>query len=198
MTWILVGLGNPGEEYTHSRHNVGRMVLEAFHKAHEYFTPWKEDKKTRSLVSKGKVAGKPVVLMLPQTFMNNSGGALKPLMLSAKKAEALVVVHDDLDLPFGTNKMAFGKGAGGHRGIESIIKALKTKNFVRIRIGVAPTTPSGKIKKPQGEEKVLKHILGEFSKKEMGELEKMFVKIEDAVERMALDGREVATGEFNR
>ena len=83
--------------------------------------------------------------------MNNSGKSLFPLIKSKKTAEQLVVVYDDLDLPLGTLKVSFNRGSGGHRGLDSIIKALKTREFTRIRIGTSSATPSGKIKKPIGE-----------------------------------------------
>ena len=96
--------------------------------------------------------------------MNKSGLAVKPIITSKKKAEALIVIHDDLDLPIGKFKISFNKSSGGHRGVESIIKAIKTEAFTRVRIGISPATPSGKLKKPKGEKDVGDFILGEFKK----------------------------------
>src|SRR3989344_3878760 len=146
--FIIVGLGNPGEEYENTRHNTGRMFAEHFIKTHN-FSELKEDKKLKAITSTGEIKKEKIIFVLPETFMNKSGISVKPLITSTKKAEALIVAHDDIDLPLGTLKITFGRGSGGHKGIESIMRAIKTKDFVRIRIGIAPTTPSGKIKKPK-------------------------------------------------
>jgi PTH1 family peptidyl-tRNA hydrolase len=113
MSYIFVGLGNPGEEYKQTRHNTGRMLLEWFGKSHD--AEWKLDKKLNANVTKIKLGSKPVTLVLPETFMNNSGKSVKPLVTSVKSAEKMIVIYDDLDLPFGTNKISFNKSSGGHR-----------------------------------------------------------------------------------
>ena len=141
MSYFIFGLGNPGEEYEGTRHNVGARVASAFSE---------------------KNKGKKVVIVPVTTFMNKSGDAVGKWVKSKAAAKNLVVIHDDLDLPFGRFKISFARGAGGHRGVESVIKKLKTEEFIRLRIGIAPTTPSGKIKKPTGEEKIVKFILGKF------------------------------------
>ena len=171
MAWILVGLGNPGEDYEHTRHNVGRDFLASIADKEDVGS-FKADKKLRSLVLRGELFGKKATLLLPETFMNNSGGAVKPLVDSPKKAKNLVVLHDDLDLPLGRVKISVGSGAGGHKGVESIQKAVKTKEFARIRIGVAPHTPSGKTKKVDSK-KVVDFVVGEFRKSEDEELKKV-------------------------
>lgn len=196
MKFFIVGLGNPGDEYTHTRHNAGRLAVEAFEHAHEWggFTA---DKKTKSDKAKGAVGKHDVVLLLPNTFMNKSGSAVASVVTNAKAAERTIVVYDDIDLPFGTVRVAFGRGSGGHKGVESIIKALKTKDFVRVRIGVAPTTPAGKIKKPQGEQKVYDFLLGDFSKKEMDALGGIFKTSTEALTRIIADGRVAAMNMVN-
>ncbi len=196
MKFIIVGLGNPGTEYENTRHNAGRLVVEFFDATQE-LGGFVTDSKTKSDISKGKVRKHSVTLMLPNTFMNKSGSAVKNLVTSVKAAENLVVVYDDIDLPFGTIKLSFNRGSGGHKGIESIIRAVKTKDFVRVRIGVAPTTPSGKIKKPQGEKVVHDFLLGEFKKKELDELKKIFKKTNAALESIVVDGRAKAMNLFN-
>ncbi|QSH39651.1 aminoacyl-tRNA hydrolase [Candidatus Kaiserbacteria bacterium] len=188
MKFIIVGLGNPGEEYEHTRHNAGRLAVAAFEDSQE-FGGFVTDKKTKSEMSKGSVGKHTAVILQPNTFMNKSGSAVRELVTSAKAAERLVVVYDDIDLPFGTLKIAFGRGSGGHKGIESIIRAVKTKDFVRVRIGVAPTTPSGKIKKPNGDSKVHDFLLGEFTKKEQEALKKIFTATNTALESIIVDGR---------
>lgn len=195
MTYIFVGLGNPGDEYKNTRHNTGRMILEWIGK--DFSAQFKEDKKLSANVAKIKVGKSSVVLVLPNTFMNNSGKSVKPLVTSVKGAEKLVVVYDDLDLPFGSNKISFNKSSGGHRGLESIIKSLKTEKFARVRVGISPKTPSGKIKKPLGEEKVMKHILGEFKPDEIIELKKLSKKIISALTTFVESDLGGAMTEFN-
>jgi PTH1 family peptidyl-tRNA hydrolase len=183
MSYIVVGLGNPGEEYKGTRHNVGRDFVEA-----------SSDKIEAAL---GKNFGKKIKSVVSKFFMNESGKAIKPLVKSIKAAEKLIVVHDDLDLPLGTLKISFNRGSGGHRGVESVAKAVKTKAFVRIRVGVASSTPSGKIKKPKGEDAVIKFILGKFSPSEQKEISKVYKKTAEAVQLIVEDGREAAMSKFN-
>lgn len=195
MAYIFVGLGNPGEEYKDTRHNTGRILLEWFGKSLD--AEWKDDKKLNAKVAKVKVGKSPVTLVLPETFMNNSGKSVKPLITSVKSAEKLVVVYDDLDLPFGVSKISFNKSSGGHKGLESIIKLIKTEKFARIRVGISPKTPSGKIKKPSGEDAVTKVILGEFKDEEMKELKKLSKKVNEALEVFVSGGLEKAMTSFN-
>jgi peptidyl-tRNA hydrolase, PTH1 family len=195
MAYIFVGLGNPGEEYKETRHNTGRMLVEWLGKSLD--AEWKLDKKLNATVSKIKIGKTPVTLVLPETFMNNSGKSVKPLITSIKSAEKLMVIYDDLDLPFGTNKISFNKSSGGHRGLESIIKAIKTEKFARVRAGISPTTPSGKIKKPKGEDAVTKVIMGKFKEDEMKELKKLSKKLNEALDVFVSEGLEKAMTGFN-
>lgn len=195
MSCIFVGLGNPGEEYKSTRHNTGRMLLEWFGKSLE--AQWKFDKKLNATVSKVKVGMSSVVLVLPETFMNKSGNSVKPLVSSAKGAEKLLVIYDDLDLPFGKAKISFNKSSGGHKGLESIIKAIKTEKFSRIRVGISPVTSGGKMKKPSGEEAVTKVILGKYKEDEIKELKKLSKKVNIALETFLSHGLEKAMTEFN-
>lgn len=172
--YIVVGLGNPGEEYARTRHNTGRMAVDF-------------------LAEKVK----NIKVLVPETFMNHSGKAVVKAVKSKKAAEKLIVVYDDLDLPLGSMKISYNRSSGGHRGVESIIKALKTEAFIRIRIGIAPTTPSGKLKKPKGESAVEKHILGEFKKPETDVLKKIFRSVTTAVETIVDSGVGLAMTEFN-
>lgn len=192
---IVVGLGNPGEEYIGTRHNTGRMALEVFRKQND-FSDWEENKKYGSLQSEGKLEKEKVLLLEPETFMNKSGKALADLISNPKKAEKLVVIHDDLDLPLGRFKISFNKSSGGHRGVESIIRAIKTEGFVRIRVGISTPKKEG-VKKPQGEEKVIDHILGKFKPAEMDVLKKTYKKVAEAIAMIVTDGRERAMGEYN-
>ncbi|MDP4007416.1 MAG: aminoacyl-tRNA hydrolase [bacterium] len=136
--YLIVGLGNPGKEYTKTRHNVGFLTLDAFAKEHG-FPEFTLSKKHSSLVSEGFLGSTKVLLAKPQTFMNNSGKAVKSLTKNYKlKTTNLLVVHDDIDISFGEVKVSKNRGSAGHKGVESIIQTLGTKNFTRIRIGIQP------------------------------------------------------------
>ena len=180
-TYTIVGLGNPGDEYVETRHNMGRMVLDAFIKKNGW-DKFEFNKKINALETLGKFGKNKALLLKPETFMNKSGEAVKSLIKTKKAAATLVVIHDDLDLPLGKVKISFNKSSGGHRGVESIIKAVKTEEFIRLRLGISGETVGGKIKKPQGEEKVIDTILGEFKKSEADDLKKVIKKSVTALE----------------
>lgn len=173
---LVVGLGNPGDEYENTRHNTGRILV--------------------GIVEK-KFEGKKIKFITPDTFMNNSGKAVAPLVKSKKDLKDLVVIYDDLDLPLGKIKISFNRSAGGHRGLGSIIKALKSEEFVRIRVGVSPATPSGKLKKPIGEEKVLKFLLGEFRKPELEIIKKTGKTVVEILETIFSEGKDKAMSIYN-
>jgi len=200
MSYIIVGLGNPGEKYEKTRHNVGRIALETFAKRLD-FPKFEADKKLKALISKGsssKVKSqRSIVLLEPETFMNKSGDTIKQLIKTKKAAKELVVIHDDLDIPIGKYKISFNKSSGGHRGVESIIRAIKTQEFIRIRVGISPATASGKIKKPQGEEAVGDFIIGEFKKPQLEIIKKLAKKISEALECLVSDGKEKAMSQYN-
>ncbi|MBI2617947.1 aminoacyl-tRNA hydrolase [Candidatus Kaiserbacteria bacterium] len=196
MRYIIAGLGNKGEKYEGTRHNAGRVAVEHFRKTQD-FPGWKEDAKRGYLISKGVIGKHPVLLVLPERFMNTSGTVLKPLVSEREGAEKLVVVHDDIDLGLGDYKISFGRSSGGHRGVESIIKALKTKNFTRVRIGISPVTTGGKVKKPRGEEKVLEFLLGVFQKKEELARSRSAKKIDEMLRAIVTKGRSAAMNAFN-
>ena len=192
----VVGLGNPGEEYVENRHNAGRIILQMIAKKQD-FSDWYEDKRTRALWSTGKLGKAKVQFVAPNNFMNNSGGSVKPLMKAKKDLANLVVIYDDLDIPIGKIKISFNKSSGGHNGLEDIIKAVKSQEFVRIRIGISPHTPGGKLKKPSGEKPVLDFLLKDFKEAEMTELKKLAKKIGEALEVFAEDGKDKMMSQFN-
>ncbi len=195
--FFIVGLGNPGEEYKDTRHNMGRIILEKFADAND-FSEWEYDKYGNMLVSSGKIGKKKTELIMPETFMNKSGQAISYVNKKHKiKPENMIVIYDDLDMPLGTFKIAFNRGSGGHKGLESIKKALKTKEFIRIRVGVLQTTPTGKLKKPKGEKKVLDFIMKDFKKDEMAKIIKMSKTINEALKSTIADGRITAMNRFN-
>lgn len=196
MAYTIVGLGNPGEEYRGTRHNVGRMAVEYLAARHGV-SEWRFDKKLNALRAKCEFEGDALEFVLPETYMNRSGGAVAPLIKTIKGAERLVVVYDDMDLPLGTFRVAFNRSSGGHRGVESIIKSIKTKAFVRFRIGVAPTTPTGKIKKPKGEDKVIDFLMGKLKPAEEEVLKKIYSAAEGALATLVTETREKAMSTGN-
>jgi PTH1 family peptidyl-tRNA hydrolase len=196
MTWVIAGLGNPDDEHIHTRHNAGRMAVEYFAK-HKQLAEWKDDKKSHSFVARGAIGRTLAVCMLPNTYMNKSGNAVQYYVKSAKAAEKLVVVYDELDLPLGTIKISFDRGSGGHRGVDSIMRSVKTRAFTRIRIGISPTNAKGETKKPQGERDVEKFILSDFKSTELSTLKAVFKKVSEALEVIVLEGHEKAMNQFN-
>ncbi len=123
--------------------------------------------------------------------MNQSGTAVAKVIKSKKAAASLVVIHDDLDLPFGRFKISFARGAGGHKGVESIIKKLKTKNFIRLRVGIAPPTPR------PNDRSVVKFILSHFTPQEETGLKKLMPKLLEALKTITTDGLARAMNSFN-
>ena len=208
---IIVGLGNPGEEYKNTRHNIGRMIVESFAKNAEKiaekrdtkkaakqtgFEDFSFNKKYNAQCAVGEINGEKTMLLLPETFMNKSGKSLETLITSAKKAEKLVVVHDDLDLSIGRMKILFNRGSGGHKGLESIVRTIKTEAFTRLKVGICPTTPTGKPKKPTGD-KLLDSIVGPFKPTEMDEIKGMIKQASESLYVLVNEGREKAMTEFN-
>lgn len=196
MTWVMMGLGNPDEEYARTRHNAGRMAVQKFAEKNK-FSEWKDEAKSKSFIGRGLVGRALSVAVLPNTYMNKSGSAAAHYIKTQKAGEKLIVVYDDLDLPFGSMKVSFDRGSGGHKGIDSIMKALKTRRFVRIRVGISPSNAAGIAKKPEGEEKVEKFILGEFKADEMMQLKSVFKRVSEAIETIVTEGREIAMNRFN-
>ena len=193
---VIVGLGNPGEEYENTRHSVGRIALDHFRTAQE-FSEWEYNKKFKALISQKKIKKEDVCLVLPETFMNKSGTSVVSLIKNKKQVERLVVIHDDLDIPIGSFKISFNRGSGGHKGVESIRRALKTEAFTRIRIGISQTTPSGKLKKPTGASHVDTFILGIFKPKERELLKQVARRVEGALMTTITEGKERAMNEYN-
>lgn len=204
IMYVICGLGNPGEEYTASRHNIGREIVEALASAQDIEIVL--ESKKNALVGEGKIGKEKIMVVLPETFMNRSGNAVGKVVKSKKAAEMLVVVHDDLDLPLGKLRIVFGRGSGGHKGVESVKRAIKTNEFVRVRVGIAKSlparraqagTPKGKVKKPIGEASVQKFVLGKWSTAEEKEIKKIKKQAVEALEVLVKEGRARAMNEFN-
>jgi PTH1 family peptidyl-tRNA hydrolase len=192
MPHVIIGLGNPGGEYDRTRHNAGRMAAEAF-ASEAGLSDFKLKKAAEAQVADGSLAGQKVVVALPEVFMNASGKTAAALVKSKPAAKKLLVIRDDLDLPLGTIKMTtFGRGAGGHRGVESIARALRTKDFAQLKIGISAKTPKGKLKKVSGEEAVVEHVLGKFKPGEKATLDAALAKAVEATRIFIADGIEAA------
>ncbi len=166
---LIVGLGNPGRKFQKTRHNIGSRVIDEL----------------ESLNLKG------IILAKPQVYMNQSGLAVKGLIKNHKlKVEDLIIIHDDIDLPLGKIRIVKNRGAAGHKGVESIIKSLGTKNFVRFRIGICPKL--GKPKRPE------KFVLQKFNRKEEKIVKEVIKKTATAIEIFLEEGLEKAMQEFNK
>ncbi len=166
---LVVGLGNPGKKYEKTRHNVGARAI--------------DELEVLDL--------KNVILAKPKTFMNESGKAVKPLIEKYKiKPEDLIVIHDDIDLPLGKIRIVKNRGSAGHKGVESIIRELKTENFIRFRIGIQPQ--SGKPKNPEN------FVLQKFNKEEEKIVkEEVIKKIAEASELFLKEGLEKTMTKYN-
>jgi PTH1 family peptidyl-tRNA hydrolase len=196
MAYIIAGLGNPGEEYEGTRHNTGRIILNIvnnFYKGDDFSF----DKKSNALVGEIKIGKEKVKLVEPETFMNNSGKSIVQFVKSIKTAEKLIVIYDDFNLPLGKIRISYNRSSGGHNGLDSIIKSIKTEAFIRIRIGLSPENAKGTAKVPHGDDKIEKFILGKIKDDEMKEIKKMGKTTAEAIEVIVKEGREKAMSMYN-
>ncbi len=184
---LVVGLGNPGDEYAKTRHNAGAEVVELLARRHG--ARLKKNRKERALVDDVRVDGKQLVLAIPLTYMNDSGIAVAPL---AKRYDVdpdrIVVVHDELDLPPATLRVKEGGGLAGHNGLRSIKQHLHSEAFLRVRIGVG---------KPPSKERGADHVLSRVSKREREALAVTLEEAADAVECILTDGVGAAMNRYN-
>ncbi len=133
---LIIGLGNPGAQYANTWHNLGFLALDLIRREFD-FEKFKPQAKLRAEISTGKIGREKIILVKPQTFMNDSGAAVGAALKYFKaKLTEIIVIHDDLDLPLGKLRLAQNSSAGGHNGIKSIIQALDAQNFIRIKIGI--------------------------------------------------------------
>jgi len=188
---LIVGLGNPGKKYEKTRHNIGAFVVNKFLILNSPpFPKFKINKKFKSLITKGELNDEEVLLALPQTFMNNSGEAVKAIASYYKlEPHDIWVIHDDLDLPLGKIRISRGSRAGGHKGVQSVIEELKTKDFIRFRLGIA--LPQ-RIKIPAE-----KFVLQKFSQEEEEKVNQSSKTIIEAIELTLKNGLEKAMNKFN-
>jgi len=191
--WLVVGLGNPGPRYAGNRHNVGQMVLgelavrgETSFRNHRSLAVVAE---ARLGTLPGGVPGPKVVLAKPETFMNVSGGPVSSVAsFFSITPERIIVVHDEIDVPFDSVKLKRGGGEGGHNGLRDISKALGTKDYVRVRIGVG---------RPPGRQTPADYVLSDFSASERKHLPYLLADGADAVEQVVLEGLEAAQQRFH-
>ena len=183
---LVVGLGNPGEEYDKTRHNVGAEVVEILARRHGGKL---RKQKERSLTDDVNVGGKRMALAIPLTYMNLSGEAVAPLVRRyGVEPGQLVVVQDEMDFELGRLQVKNGGGLAGHNGLKSIVAHLHTQDFVRVRIGIG---------KPPGSRQGADHVLRRFSKAERKEIDVVLEEAADAVELILAEGVEVAMNRIN-
>lgn len=194
--YYIVGLGNPGEKYQDTRHNVGWIALDYI--CQKAALPQVVIQKHLSgRTTEGVIADTPVSVLYPETFMNNSGSAVAKFVPTTE-IEHLIVIHDDIDLPFGEIKLVKGRGDGGNNGIKSIIEKLVTKDFIRIRVGIAPRSFwTGEVKRPSGGGPLEKFVLKPFTKKEQEQLLEIKELAYSALEVLLKDGLPAAMNKYN-
>jgi PTH1 family peptidyl-tRNA hydrolase len=201
---VIVGLGNPGKKFERTRHNLGFMVIESLKSEFKHFSDWKKSKKLLSKISEGKIDSERVILVKPQTFMNDSGKAVKSLIRNfllnktmKELSKCLFVIHDDIDIPLGKIKISVGRGSAGHKGVQSIIEEIGTKNFVRFRIGIKPNSKF-KMQNAKLKFKIQNYVLEKFNKEEEKILKEVFERACRAIEMAIKEGVEKAMSEFNK
>jgi peptidyl-tRNA hydrolase, PTH1 family len=190
--YLIVGLGNPGEEYTGTRHNLGFMVLQEYRKK-KNFEDWHAEKKFKAEISKND----QFILAMPQTYMNNSGLAVEAIASYFKIApEDVIIIHDDLDLQLGRIKIRSDGAAGGHHGVENIMEKLGTDKFIRVKIGI------GNEQAFQGEHKrasfgAEKFVMEHFSESESSEVKHMLKQSIKALDTLLEKGLQTAQNQYN-
>lgn len=184
--WLVVGLGNPGTEYERTRHNLGFMLIDRL--AQDANTQVKRDE-CRALIGRTEIEGRTVELAKPQTYMNLSGEAVSCLLSKpGRSIEKLMVISDDLALHFGRIRIRTQGSHGGHNGLRSVIDCLKTQEFVRLRIGIAPEYPVTNAKN---------FVLERFSKAETETVEKILEESANAIRAIITDGADEAMARWN-
>ncbi|MBV6495096.1 MAG: aminoacyl-tRNA hydrolase [Acidobacteria bacterium ACB1] len=184
--WLVVGLGNPGRQYERTRHNLGFMLVDLLAGRHQTRVGREECK---ALVGRTLIAGESVELVKPQTFMNLSGDSVKCLLSKAgRRIENLIVISDDLALPFGSIRIRPKGTHGGQNGLRSIIERTGTQEFIRLRIGIMPEHPISDASR---------FVLEEFTRREAAELPELLDRAGEAIETILRDGVDVAMQKFN-
>lgn len=194
--YTVIGLGNPGEEYTHTRHNVGFILLDLLQKQ-ENFSAWDKNKYMQAFISSGELTEMPFRLVKPITYMNNSGETLGALVKDGMSLDKLIVLYDDIDIAFGELQIAFAKGDAGHNGIKSLIASVGSKDFIRIRVGVQPKKEDGTSIVIKGEAKA-DFVLKPFSKAEYETITtSLYSEVRNALYLIAKEGTTFAMNVIN-
>jgi len=183
---IIIGLGNPGEQYKNTRHNVGFMAVDEFAKKNN-FPEFKLQKKYNAEISENE----KIILAKPQTFMNNSGETVKKIILK-NNAESLIVIHDDIDLPIGKIKIIKERGSAGHKGVESIIKSIGNEGLIRFRIGIKP---QNRIYNIQNTKKL---VLEKFTAEEQDIINQTISRTIGALDLFVKEGLDSVMNEYNK
>lgn len=186
--WLAVGLGNPGDRYARTRHNVGQMAVAQV--AYANGSRFKADRKVRCDVADVRLGGRRLILAVPHSFMNESGGPVSAVtQYYGIDPEHLIVVHDEIDLPFEALRVKFGGGDNGHNGLRSVRKSLGHGEFYRVRCGVG---------RPMGRQDPADYLLSDFRAGERPEVAVMVAEAADATEYLMRDGLEATQSRFNR
>ena len=184
--WVIVGLGNPGERYAETRHNAGAMVIE---RLAERLGSKLKAHKSGTLLAEGMLEGEKVAVARPTSYMNESGRHVRALLDFYKTPlDRFILVQDEIDIPFGDVRLKQGGGTAGHNGLKSVAEHLRSKDFLRIRVGVG---------RPSGSKAAAGHVLQKFSGSERAELPDLIERGAEAVERVLEAGPERAMNEFN-
>lgn len=188
MTKLVIGLGNPGEEYKNHRHNIGFIIID---KLAQNLSLKFDNNKKKSLFTRAKLNNTDFILLKPQTFMNLSGeSALYISKFFNIKPEDIIVVYDDMDIPFGTFKIKKGGSSGGHNGIKSLIAQLQTDDFIRIRVGIG---------RPSFGKKVNDYVLSSFSKSERENIDNdLGENVIDAIKTVLFESYTIAQNKYNK
>ena len=195
IEYLIVGLGNPGEEFDNTPHNLGFMVMNALAGTHAIRISRKEN---LSYVGLGTIKGKPVALAQPQTYMNLSGPAVKGLLARYELgADKLVLVYDELALPWGSLRIRPNGSSAGHNGVKSTIASLGTEEFVRVRLGIRPAEAAGDSGQTGPIPNGAKYVLAQFRRAQMKEVEEVVARGCAAVESIIADGVDKSMAIFN-
>lgn len=187
VTWLIVGLGNPGSKYETTRHNAGWHVLDTIGQQYGGFRF--DEKRSKGLIARGEISGVKVALIKPQTFMNLSGEAVGPIARFYKvPPERILVAYDDVDLPTATLRLRPKGGAGGHKGMRSLLQHLGTETFPRLRLGIG---------RPPGRMPVEAYVLQKFKPDEWDVMLATYRQAVDAIEVVLTEGIERAMNQFN-
>jgi PTH1 family peptidyl-tRNA hydrolase len=184
--WLVVGLGNPGPSYANNRHNAGAMVLDVLA---DRMGARLKSHKGRADIAEGRLSGHRVILARPRSYMNESGGAVAGLRAFFRiPPERILVIHDELDIPFGTVRLKVGGGDGGHNGLRSLRRSLGTGDYPRVRVGVG---------RPPGRVDPADFVLRDFSPRERTELPVIIERAADAAESLLDEGLEAAQNRYH-